>query len=124
MSVKDEYIYSDLSQAGQISLIGAATLVVHSSADPARGETHALFPSFQEDYDSQALAFYEELDGLFKEGLGLVVLHYAVWTDKPQSRAYMLDWIGGCHHQGQSKVRVVTAPVRPAVVTIPPEGVF
>ena len=92
----------------------ASTIVVHSSADRAKGEIHALFPSFNESYGEQEKAYYNQLDLLCKKGLGVVVLHYAVWTDKPESRAYMLDWIGGYHKKGQSRVKVVTANVQPA----------
>lgn len=96
------------------TLQGAATLVIHSSADRTPGETHALFPNLEEDYNETNRAYYQKLDQLMQRGLGLVVLHYGIWTDKPQSREYLLDWIGGYHRKGHSRVKKLTTTVSPA----------
>jgi HEAT repeat protein/type 1 glutamine amidotransferase len=84
----------------------ADLLVVHSSADRLLGEVHALFPSFHEEYTEEYQTYLKEVDNLVKQGLGVMVLHYSLWTDKPQSRKYMLDWVGGYHDDETADVKL------------------
>lgn len=94
-------------------LAGAAVLVVHSSADRMRGESHALFPfSNDANYTPAVKAELADLDDLMRDGMGLAVLHYAVWTDHPIARDYMRQWVGGYHESGQSIVRFAEIPVQ------------
>lgn len=90
---------------------GADAIVVHSSADRAAGEVHALFPNFRKDkiYTAEEKEYYRELDKMVSGGMGVVILHYAVWTDFPESRDYMSKWVGGYYDDNISKVRMTKA---------------
>ena len=87
-------------------LKGAKTLVVHSSADRLLGEYHALFPSFHEEYTEEFTSYLKEVDKLVDQGMGIVIFHYGLWTDKPQSRDYMNKWIGGYFEDEYSEVKL------------------
>ena len=95
-------------------LEGADAIVVHSSADRASGEVHSLFPNHRQDmqYTDQEKKYYHALDQLVSSGMGVVALHYSVWTDFPESREYMTKWVGGYYDDDVSKVRMDSCPVR------------
>ena len=96
----------------------AATIVVHSSGDRLAHETHALFPSSADggpqEFTRQEAEYAAGLDALMKRGVGMVILHYSLWTDNPRSRRLMLDWIGGYHEAGRSRVKMDTVLVEAA----------
>lgn len=86
----------------------AAAIVIESSSDRDERETHPLFPpeptTTRHTYDPETLAFLKELDGLIKKnGIGVVVLHYANWAEHWVARRYYLDWTGGLWVQGGSR---------------------
>ena len=93
---------------------GATTIVAHSSADRAAWEVHSLFPNYREEmvYTPREKAFYERLDSMVSQGMGVVILHYSVWTDFPESREYMSRWVGGYYDDAISKVRMDSAMVK------------
>jgi len=100
-------------------LADAATIVIHSSGDQRAEETHSVFPinnkANPDDTYSKADAQYvEQLDRLMKRGVGMVVLHYSLIVENPRSRAYLLDWIGGYHRNGQSRVKIDRTEATPA----------
>lgn len=96
----------------------AATIVIHSSGDRLKNETHALFPLHDEEkaggYTEEDEKFLRQLDRLMKQGTGIVVLHYSLIVETPKARSYFLDWIGGYHHSGQSQVRIDRSEAQPA----------
>ena len=89
----------------------AATIVIHSSGDQRDDETHSIFPIHDKANPEAAYAeadsrYMEQLDRAMKRGVGIVVLHYSLIVENPRSRAYLLDWTGGYHRSGLSKVKV------------------
>lgn len=106
-------IYTGKAPKDINELRDAATIVVHSSGDGIAKETHALFPVHNKVSEADA-KYLKELDGLMKGGLGIVVLHYSLIVRNPRSRAYLLDWIGGYHKSGKSKVKIDTSKAEPA----------
>jgi type 1 glutamine amidotransferase len=101
----------------------AATIVIHSSGDRLKTETHALFPTYDpavaNPYSPEEAAYLEKLDGLMKRGVGLVVLHYSLIIENPRSREYFLDWIGGYHKGGFSQVKIDRSEAKPAAAGHP-----
>ncbi len=100
-------------------LADAATIVIHSSGDTQERETHAIFPTNNKQspdatYSKTDLRRLGELDRLMKQGAGLVVLHYSLIVDNPRSRSHLLDWIGGYHHSGESRVKIDRSEAVPA----------
>ena len=103
---------STVMYTGQIpdikELKDAAVIVIESSGVRRAKETHAIFPqdaaTDHTTYDPRTLARLEQFDALMKKGAGLVVLHYATWLDNATARKYFLDWVGGYHEDGYSKV--------------------
>jgi type 1 glutamine amidotransferase len=100
-------------------LRGAATIVIHSSGDVRADETHAIFPIHNKahpeaTYSEADLRYVEQFDRAMKRGTGIVVLHYSLIVENPRSRSYLLDWIGGYHRSGQSKVKVDRSEATPA----------
>lgn len=97
----------------------AATIVIHSSGDQREDETHAVFPIHNRanpdaTYSEADARYLKQLDGLMKRGVGMVVLHYSLIVENPRSRAYLLDWIGGYHRSGQSRVKIDRSQATPA----------
>jgi type 1 glutamine amidotransferase len=85
----------------------AAAIVIESSSDRDERETHPLFPpeptTTKHTYDAETLAYLKEVDGLVKNGMGVVVFHYANWVEHWVARRYYLDWTGGLWVQGVSR---------------------
>jgi type 1 glutamine amidotransferase len=86
----------------------AAAIVIESSSDRDERETHPLFPPEPttrpgHTYDAETLAYLKEVDGLVKNGMGVVILHYANWVEHWVARRYYLDWTGGLWVQGGSR---------------------
>lgn len=86
----------------------ASAIVIESSSDRARNETHPLFPpdptTNHTTYDSATVAFLKGLDALIKQKkIGVVVLHYANWVENWTARGYYIDWLGGLWVQMVSK---------------------
>jgi type 1 glutamine amidotransferase len=107
---------------GQVPAISeiknAAVIVLESSGDRIEKETHALFPqdakTDHQSYDAATTERMNQFDRLMKNGMGLVVLHYATWVDNEAGRKYFLDWVGGYHEKDVSKVLVNNWAVAPA----------
>ncbi len=111
------YVAGRQKDVGQLD--AAATIVIHSSGDRLEKETHAIFPNHNaKDPDSTYSAadekYIQRLDGLMKQGVGMVVLHYSLIVENPRGGAYLLDWIGGYHRSGQSRVKIDRGEARPA----------
>jgi type 1 glutamine amidotransferase len=108
----------------------AAVVVVESSGDRIAKETHAIFPADattdHKTYDAATSERLSQFDGLMKQGVGLVVLHYATWVDNDAGRKYFLDWAGGYHEANYSKVLVnpwsvsLAAPSHPVLRGVQP----
>jgi type 1 glutamine amidotransferase len=85
----------------------AAAIVIESSSDRDAREIHPLFPPEPETrdhaYDQETLAFLKMLDGRARQGMGVVLLHYANWAEHWIARRYYLDWTGGLWVQGGSR---------------------
>lgn len=97
----------------------AATIVIHSSGDGQQKETHAIFPTHNQKgpdatYSKTDARRVGQLDRLMKRGVGIVVLHYSLIVEDPRSRSYLLDWIGGYHRGGQSRVKIDRSEASPA----------
>jgi type 1 glutamine amidotransferase len=97
----------------------AAAIVIHSSGDTRADEAHALFPTNNPQnvaatYSAADAQRLEQMDRLMKRGTGIVVLHYSLIVDNPRSREYLLDWIGGYHHSGESRVKIDRSEATPA----------
>jgi type 1 glutamine amidotransferase len=88
-------------------LARAAAIVIESSSDRAENETHPLFPpdptTNHRGYDSATTAYLKLVDSLVKNGMGVVVLHYATWVEHWQARGYYASWTGGLWVQMMSR---------------------
>jgi len=96
----------------------AATIVIHSSGDQRNDETHSIFPIHngadpEATYGEADSRYIEQLDRAMKRGVGIVVLHYSLIVENPRSRSYLLDWTGGYHRNGLSKVKVDRSEATP-----------
>lgn len=97
---------------------GAAAIVINSSSDRLETETHPLFPpdptTNGRSYDDETLAFLAQIDSLAAGGMGVVVFHYANWTENWYARGRMLAWTGGLWVQMASRNPVDTWSMQPA----------
>ena len=88
-------------------LQNAAAIVILSSSDRDAKETHPLFPpdptTDHHGYDAETTAYLKSIDALTRKGMGVVVLHYAVWAENWAARRYYMEWIGGLWVQIPSK---------------------
>jgi len=104
-------LYSGRAPEDIGELRDASVIVIHSSGDGLARETHALFPQVDQKnpkapHSPARKKYLEELDRLMKGGTGIVVLHYSLIVEHPSSRSYFLDWIGGYHKSGFSRVKI------------------
>ena len=100
-------------------LAGADAIVIHSSGDRLKNETHSLFPIHdganpEATYSPAEKQAIERIDAMMKQGTGLVVLHYSLIVVNPTSHDYMLDWVAGYHGDG-SRVKIDRSEALPAV---------
>ena len=87
---------------------GVDAIVIDSSSDRAANEVHPLFPqnpsTNYRGYDVETAEYLKSLDELIqKNGIGIVLLHYANWAENSRAREYHLKWTGGLWVQGGSK---------------------
>jgi len=78
----------------------ADVIVILSSSDRAANEIHPLFPpdpsTNHRGYDDATKTFLQGYDDLVrKRGMGVVILHYAVWAENWAARETDLNWTGG-----------------------------
>jgi type 1 glutamine amidotransferase len=98
-----------LGKAPAASVIAdASVIVILSSSDRAANEVHPLFPpdpsTNHRGYDDATKAFLQGYDELVrKKGMGVVVLHYAVWAENWAAREMYLNWTGGLWVQMASR---------------------
>lgn len=84
------------------TLADASVIVILSSSDRAANEVHPLFPPDPSTDATKAfLQGYDEL--VRKKGVGVVILHYAVWAENWAARQAYLDWTGGLWVQMASR---------------------
>ena len=85
----------------------ADAIVILSSSDRSAREVHPLFPPYPETventYDYETREFLKGIDERIKNGMGIVILHYAVWAEHWTAREYYMDWSGGLWVQIPSK---------------------
>ena len=85
----------------------ADAIVVLSSSDRSANEIHPLFPpeptTFEHSYDYETKEFLKMIDDRVKNGMGIVILHYAVWVEHWTAREYFMNWTGGLWVQIPSK---------------------
>jgi Trehalose utilisation. len=85
----------------------AAAIVVLSSSDRDAKETHPLFPpdptTDHQRYNAETTAYLKSVDALTRKGMGVVVLHYAVWAENWAARSFYMQWLGGLWVQIPSK---------------------
>lgn len=85
----------------------ADAIVILSSSDRTSREVHPLFPpeptTVENTYDYETREFLKMIDERVKNGMGVVVLHYANWVEHWTAREYFLDWTGGLWVQIASK---------------------
>jgi type 1 glutamine amidotransferase len=77
----------------------ADVIVILGSSDRADNEIHPLFPPNPKtngrSFDEATAAFVQGYDALIKQGMGVAILHYAVWAENWAARQYYLNWTGG-----------------------------
>jgi type 1 glutamine amidotransferase len=78
-----------------------------------------LFPTHNREdidatYSETDAQFMEELDRRMEQGMGILVLHFSLIVQNPRSREYWLDWIGGYHLHGHSRLKVDRTEAVPA----------
>jgi type 1 glutamine amidotransferase len=99
-------------------LNGADLIVIESSGDRLPSEYHPIFPpdantKDHKDYDETAAARVKHYDNLMKKGVSLALFHYSIHIRNENSRAHMLDWLGGFYETGFSKTVVGNWSVAP-----------
>lgn len=90
------------------TIADADVIVILSSSDRAANEIHPLFPpdpaTDHHRYDDATRSFLQGYDDLVrKKGMGVVVLHYAVWAENWAAREIYLNWTGGLWVQMASR---------------------
>jgi hypothetical protein len=98
-----------VGQGPEVSKLGdVAAIVLYSSGDRIPKETHAIFPedatTDHKTYDAPTMERLMQYDALMKNGVGMVVLHYATWVNNETGRKFFTDWVGGYYEDGYSKV--------------------
>jgi type 1 glutamine amidotransferase len=106
------------------AIADADVIVILSSSDRAANEVHPLFPpdpsTDHHNYNAETKAFLQGYDDLVrKKGMGVVVLHYAVWAENWAARQLYLDWTGGLWVQIASKNPVDQWAMQPVNITHP-----
>jgi hypothetical protein len=88
-------------------LKGADALIVEcSSVSSSQRRTHPLFPPLPpgvKTYDKATLDYLNQLDGLHKAGMGIMILHWGIEVDNeknPKARDYYLSWFGQTAMEG------------------------
>lgn len=85
----------------------ANVIVILSSSDRHENEVHPLFPpdpsTDHHNYDDKTKVFLQGYDDLVKQGMGVVILHYANWAENWAARRYHLEWTGGLWVQMASR---------------------
>jgi len=101
----------------------ADVIVILSSSDRLETEIHPLFPPDPQTngrgYDEQTQAFLAGYDRMVKNGMGVVILHYANWAENWAARRYHLEWTGGLWVQMASRNPVDTWIMQPVNQTHP-----
>lgn len=102
----------------------ADVIVILSSSDRAANEIHPLFPpdpsTDHRRYDDATRTFLAGYDELVRQkGMGVVVLHYAVWAENWAAREIYLNWIGGLWVQMVSRNPVDQWAMQPVNTTHP-----
>jgi type 1 glutamine amidotransferase len=87
---------------------GVAAIVIESSSDRLENEVHPLFPQDptvgHRSYDAETTAYLKSLDELIRRnGIGVVLIHYATWAENARAREYYYGWTGGLYVQGVSR---------------------
>jgi type 1 glutamine amidotransferase len=106
------------------AIADASVIVILSSSDRAANEIHPLFPpdpsTDHHRYDDATRAYLQGYDDLVrKKGMGVVVLHYAVWAENWAARQIYLDWTGGLWVQMASKNPTDQWAMQPVNITHP-----
>jgi type 1 glutamine amidotransferase len=106
------------------AIADADVIVILSSSDRAANEIHPLFPpdpsTDHHRYDDATKAFLQGYDDLVrKKGMGVVVLHYAVWAENWAAREIYLNWTGGLWIQMASRNPVDQWSMQPVNITHP-----
>jgi type 1 glutamine amidotransferase len=106
------------------AIADADVIVILSSSDRAANEIHPLFPpnptTNLRSYDDATKAFLQGYDDLVrKQGMGVVILHYAVWAENWAAREIYLNWTGGLWVQMASRNPVDQWAMQPVNTTHP-----
>jgi type 1 glutamine amidotransferase len=102
----------------------ADAIVIDSSGDWQRNETHVLFQQFQatdgRTYDAETTAYLQKLDQLVRQkGIGITIFHYTMWVENWVGRRYYLNWFGGLWIPYASHNPVDTWAIKPFSVEHP-----
>jgi hypothetical protein len=76
----------------------AAAIVIESSSESSsKTQTHPLFPpsSDERGYDPEITRYLDQVDSLHKQGMGIVILHWAVAANNRKARRLYTEWFGG-----------------------------
>ena len=77
----------------------AAAIVIESSAEgSSQNRVHPLFPpsgTNKKSYDKDVLEYLNQVDSLHKNGMGIIVLHWAVAAENQKAFDLYRDWFGG-----------------------------
>jgi hypothetical protein len=76
----------------------AAAIVIESSAESSsKTQTHPLFPpsTDKRGYDPEITHYLDQVDSLHKQGMGIVILHWAVAASNLKARRLYTQWFGG-----------------------------
>ncbi len=82
-----------------------AAIVMESSSDRLQNETHSLFVTKTDGktYSPEEMEFLKGFDALVKNGMGLVIYHYATWIDNQAGHDMLQRWFGGVRQAGLSQ---------------------
>lgn len=85
----------------------AAAIVIESSAESSSAKrTHPLFPPSGDNkkgYSKEVEDYLNQVDSLHKNGMGIVVLHWAVAAENQKAANLQWNWFGGGYIPGYSQ---------------------
>lgn len=85
---------------------GVDAIVIESSSEGSSAErTHPIFPPSGDNrrgYSKEVETYLDQIDSLHKDGMGIVVLHWAVAADNRKAANMQWNWFGGGFIPGYS----------------------
>lgn len=106
VKIKTKFVYGRTALDIE-DLKGVDAIVIESSAENSSPErTHPLFPPSGDQkngYSKEVENYLNQVDSLHKNGMGIIVLHWAVAAENKKAANLQWDWFGGGYIPGYSQ---------------------